>query len=139
MNYLYPTLRFARGFSNPFTANYGQSGRLGKLRPVKERNRRICRWQSCHQAARKTCTGPADIFPLSYRWRGRKNHHDLTTEAMGRAACLGGEGGAPTPSAMSASSRTESSEAKHVGQLRAGCLAHHVVQLKDSQVLMRSD
>lgn len=49
------------------------------------------------------------------------------------------DGAAPTPSAESASSRTESSQAKGVGQPRAGCSAHHVAQLKDSQVLRSSD
>lgn len=49
------------------------------------------------------------------------------------------DGAAPTPSAKSASTKTESSQAKGVGQPRAGCSAHHVAQLKDSQVLRSSD
>lgn len=49
------------------------------------------------------------------------------------------DGAAPMPSAKSASIRTESSQAKGVGQPLAGCSDHHVAQLKNSQVLRSSD
>lgn len=49
------------------------------------------------------------------------------------------DGAAPTPSAKPASSRTEPSQARGVGQPRAGCSAHRVAQLKDSQALRSSD
>lgn len=107
--------------------------RLGKLGPVKERNWRLCRSKPATRHLQKHIQDQ-----LVYSLCRVGGEGDKPSGLDGKSCVSGREGGAPTPSATSASSRTESSQAKGVGQPGAGCLAHHVAQLKGSQVLRSS-